>query len=438
MKEINIGVLGCGIIGTGVAKLLIEDKNLLQKRTGIKLNLKHISDLDLEKERNVEFEQGVLIKDSEKIINHPEIDIIVELIGGLTIAKEFITKALNNKKHVVTANKALLSTHGNKLVEIAEKNGVSLGFEATTAGCIPIIKTLKESHTGNRIKSIYAILNGTCNYILTKISRHGFSFGQALKNAQNKGFAEADPTLDIEGFDTAHKLAIINALAHGMDFNLKDIHVEGISRITPMDIRFAREFGFDIKLLAISKFNDEYIEARVHPTMIPFSNPLSNVEGSMNAIVIDGHSTGQTMLYGHGAGMMPTASAVINDIADIARSYAAGSEKCMPIMGFPGDNIKKSTILSMNNLKTRYYLRCMAKDHPGVLSKVSGILGHEEISIESVHQKGTDSNGTVPVVMVTHLAKEENILRALNKISKLESIPEEPYIIRIEDNNERE
>ncbi|MCK5542044.1 MAG: homoserine dehydrogenase [Desulfobacterales bacterium] len=434
MNEINIGILGCGVIGTGVAKILIEKSDLLSKRTGTKLNLKYISDLDTNRERDVKFDKGVLISDSEKIINDPEINIIVELIGGQTIAKEFIIKALKNGKHVVTANKALLSTHGNELVKIARENQVDLAFEASTAGCIPIIKTLKESHIGNHIKSISAILNGTCNYILTKISKQGFSFEQALKTAQEKGFAEADPTLDIEGIDTAHKLAILNTIAHGIDFNLEDIHVEGISRITPLDIQYASELGYTIKLLAISKFNPDNIEARVHPTMIPVSNPLSNVDNSMNAVVVDGDATGHTMLYGHGAGMMPTASAVINDIADISRTFLAGSKRRTPILGFPEKNIKKAVILPMKNLTTRYYLRCIAEDHPGVLSKVSGILGDEGISIETVHQKGMKSNGTVPVVMVTHIAKEENMLKALNKISQLDSIPEEPYLIRIEDN----
>lgn len=436
MKEINIGILGCGEIGTGVAKILLEKNDLLNKRTGTKLNLKYISDLDIKRKRDVDFDKGMLISDSEKIINDPEINIIVELIGGVTIAKEFIIKSLKNGKHVVTANKALLSTHGNELIKIAGENQVDLAFEASTAGCIPIIKTMKESHVGDNIKSISAILNGTCNYILTKISKQGFSFEQALKTAQEKGFAEADPTLDIEGIDTAHKLAILNTIAHGIDFNLKDIHVEGISRITPLDIQFADVFGFDIKLLAISKFHHDYIEARVHPTMIPLSHPLSNVEGSMNAVVIYGDATGQTMLYGHGAGMMPTASAVINDIADISRTLLVDSRKRMPILGFPEKNIKKAVILPIKNLRTRYYLRCFAQDNPGVLSKIAGILGNEDISIESVHQKGQKLNGSVPVVMVTHMAKEENMLKAINKISKLDSIPEEPYIIRIEDNNE--
>ncbi len=434
MKDINIGILGCGLVGTGVAKILIEKNNFLTRHTGTKLNLKYVSDLDIKKKREVEFKQGVLISDSIKIIDDPEIDIIVELIGGETIAKDFIIRALNNKKHVVTANKALLSTHGNELVKIARQNKVDLAFEASTAGCIPIIKTLKESHAGNKIKSISAILNGTCNYILTKISTQGVSFDDALKDAQSKGFAEADPTLDIKGIDTAHKLAILNAIAHGIDFNLQDIHVEGITKITPLDIKFASEFGYIIKLLAISKFENNYIEARVHPTMIPLSNPLSNVKGTMNAVAIDGDATGQTMLYGHGAGMMPTASAVVNDIADISRTLLTDSKKRTPVLGFPEDSINKANILPMKNLITRYYLRCFAKDHPGVLSNISGILGNENISIESVHQKGEKINGTVPIVMVTHMAKEENMLNAINQISKLESIPEKPYLIRIEDN----
>ena len=438
MKQINIGILGCGVVGTGVAKLLLEKKELLSSRTGALLHLKRVADPDTNRDRDVTFDEGVLVTDADRILEDPEIDIVVELIGGKGIAKEYTIRALEKGKHVVTANKALLSAHGNEIVKVARTGQVDLAFEASTGGCMPIIKTMRESLIANNIRSMSAILNGTCNYILTRISQHGDSFEKALKTAQEKGFAEAEPSLDIDGHDSAHKLAILNSLAHGIDINLDDIHVEGISRIKPIDIRFAANFGYDIKLLAISKSHGEQVEARVHPTMIPFSNPLAHVTGVMNAVAIDADETGPTMLYGHGAGMMPTASAVVSDIADIARNLIVSAKRRVPILGYPEDNIKKADILPMKDLYTRYYIRCAAVDNPGVLSKISGILGELGISIESVHQKGKNANDAVPVVMITHEAKEENVIRAIDRISALDSIPDKPVLIRIEDNSSEE
>ena len=325
MKEINIGIMGCGIVGTGVAKLLMENHALIKSRMGIGLNLKSVADLDTETDRGITFKKGVFIKDATQVIYDEGIDIVVELIGGKTIAKDLTFKALENKKHVVTANKALIASHGNEIVKAAMANGVDYAFEASSGGCMPVIKTLRESLVGNHIQSFTGILNGTCNYILTKISKEGCSFETALEEAQEKGYAEADPFLDVEGHDSAHKLAILAALAYGMEINLADIHVEGISHITPMDIAFAREFGYTIKLLAISKNEGKTVEARVHPTMIPMDSPLAHVDKSMNAITLDGDATGQTMLYGAGAGMLPTASAVVSDIVDIARNIISGS-----------------------------------------------------------------------------------------------------------------
>jgi len=433
MKTINIGILGYGIVGAGVAKLLKQKKHLLESRIGAVLNLKTIADIDTTTDRGVELGKTALTKDAQKVITDPKIDIIVETIGGETIAKKFILQALENKKHVVTANKALLAGFGNDLVKTARENQVDLAFEASCGGCMPIIKSLRESLVANDIKSMSAILNGTCNYILTKISRDGSSFEDALKNAQELGFAEAEPSLDIDGFDTAHKLAILNSLAHGMEINLKDIHVEGIRNITPVDIEFARSFGYTIKLLAIGRKHEDHVEARVHPTMIPDSNPLSHVDTSMNAIAIDADATGQTMLYGHGAGMMPTASAVLSDIADIARNIISGIKRRVPILGYPEDNIQPVPILSMSELHTRYYFRFEAQDHPGVLSRISGVLGENRISIKSVHQKGRKSNGKVPVVMISHIAKEAWVQKALKEISKTNSVVGSPVVIRIEE-----
>ncbi len=433
MKTINIGIIGYGVVGAGVAALLIQKKELLEARIGAFLSLKTIADIDTTTDRGVELGNTVLVNDAMALINDPEIDIVVELVGGDTIAKQFTLKALENGKHVVTANKALLAGHGNELVKTARKNQVDLAFEASCGGCMPIIKSLRESLVANTILSMSAILNGTCNYILTKISQDGASFEDALKDAQELGFAEAEPSLDVDGHDTAHKLAILNSLAHGMEINLKDIHVEGIRNITPVDIEFARSFGYTIKLLAIGKAHGDHVEARVHPTMIPHANPLSHVDHSMNAIAIDADATGKTMLYGHGAGMMPTASAVLSDIADIARNIISNTKRRVPILGYPEDNIKIIPILPMKELHTRYYLRFEAKDHPGVLSKISGILGENNISIKSVHQKGRQSNGKVPVVMITHMAKEEWVQAALTQISATDSVVGNSIVIRIEE-----
>ncbi len=433
MKTINIGILGYGVVGAGVAKLLKQKKQLLESRTGAVLNLKTIADIDTTTDRGLALGTTALVSDAGSVIGDPEIDIVVETIGGETVAKTFIEEALKAGKHVITANKALLAGHGNDLVKIARQNRVDLAFEAACGGCMPIIKSLRESLVANDIQSMSAILNGTCNYILTKISRDKSEFKDALKDAQDLGFAEAEPSLDIDGFDTAHKLAILNSLAHGMEINLTDIHVEGIRSITPVDIEFAREFGYTIKLLAIGKIHGDHVEARVHPTMIPDSNPLSHVDGSMNAVVIQADATGQTMLYGHGAGMMPTASAVLSDIADIARNIISGIKGRVPILGYPEENIKPIPILPMAELYTRYYLRFEAQDHPGVLAKISGILGENNISIKSVHQKGRKSNGRVPVVMITHVAKEEMIQEALSRISLTDCVVGDPMVIRIEE-----
>ena len=433
MKKINVGILGCGIVGTGVVRLLMEKEKLLESRIGTVINLKNIADLDTEKDRGLQLKKGVMISDAWKLIADPDIDIIVELIGGKNIAKDLTIQALKNGKHVVTANKALLASFGNELVKTARENQVDLAFEASCGGCMPVVKALRESLVGNYIKSITGIFNGTCNYILTKMSNEKCSFNDALHQAQEKGFAEADPTLDIEGFDSAHKLAILTSLAYGMEINLKDIHVEGITRISPMDIEFAKEFGYTIKLLAISKNNSENIEARVHPAMIPFSNPLSHVNNSMNAVTIDGDATGPTMLYGYGAGMMPTASAVVSDIADIARNIIVGTKRRVPILGCPETNIKIIPIRPVKEIHTCYYFRFTADDQPGVLSKISGILGEFGISIKTVHQKGKRSNGYVPIVMITHMAKEEHALNALEGIASLETIMDDPVVLRIEE-----
>ena len=339
MRQVNIAILGCGTVGTGVARLLLENGDIIRDRIGCTLNLKYVADIDTERDRGINFAPGVMIPEATRAITDPQVDIVVETIGGEGIAKQMMLDAIANGKHVVTANKALLAKHGNEIITAATANNVDLAYEASVGGCMPIIKTVRESLIGNRISAMTGILNGTCNYILSKITDEGVVFETALAEAQENGYAEADPTLDVEGLDAAHKLAILSALAFGMKINFNDIYIEGISKITPLDIDFAAQFGYRIKLLAIAKFSGQAVEARVHPTMIPFENMLSNVNGTLNAISVSGDAVGDILLYGHGAGMMPTASAVVSDIADIARNLMVNGAGRVPVMGYQANKI---------------------------------------------------------------------------------------------------
>ncbi|MCU0589952.1 MAG: homoserine dehydrogenase [Desulfobacterales bacterium] len=433
MREINIGLLGCGTVGTGVAKLLLEQRELIASRLGAVLNLRRVADLDVARDRGIRFPDGMLVPDARRVVEEPGIDIIIEMIGGEGIARELILKAIAGGRHVVTANKALIAGHGNEIFRSAAEKKVDLYFEASVGGCMPIIKTLRESMVANRIAAMTGILNGTCNYILSKITDEGSTFADALAVAQRQGYAEADPTLDVEGFDTAHKIAILSALAYGMPVNLKDVYIEGISHITPMDIEFAGQFGYRIKLLAISKRHDDAVEARVHPTMIPFANLLSNVNGTLNAITVSGDATGDILLYGRGAGMMPTASAVVSDVVDLARNLLSGTAGRIPALAFQPERIRPIPIMPIDRISSHYYFRFSALDRPGVLSSISGILGAHGISIQSVHQKGRKTNGAVPVVMLSHRAQEADVKKALNEISALDVTGAKPVLIRIED-----
>lgn len=438
MKTINIGLIGFGTVGTGVARILIENKDLIKSRVGATLVLKNIADIDTETNRGIKLDDGVLIKEADKIVSDPEIDIVIELVGGEKIAKNLILKAIENKKHVVTANKALLAGKGDAIFQAAQTKGVEIAFEASTGGCIPVIKSLRESLAGNRITSMVGILNGTCNYILSKCAEEGSAFEQVLKQAQELGFAEADPTLDIGGFDAAHKLALLSSLAYGTKINFNDIYIEGISEISPVDIECAKLFGYTIKLLAISKKHGNVVEARVHPTMIPFNNLLSSVNGSMNAIAISGDAIGDMVLYGHGAGMMPTASAVVSDVIDIARNILCNSIQRVPVLSYQASSVRQIPVLSVSDILTYYYIRFSVFDRSGVLAKISGVLGNYGISLKSVNQKGIRTNGSVTIVMLTHLAKEFDIQKALCEISNLDVVTDKPVLIRIEDENEKD
>ena len=435
MKQINIGISGFGTVGSGVVRLIKNNQALLSERLGVRLQITKIADIDIHTDRGIELPDNILTNDAYELINDPEIDIIVETIGGETIAKEIIIAAMDQGKHVVTANKALLAKHGNTIIDKATEKGVELAFEASVGGCMPIIKTLRESLAGNKILGINGILNGTCNYILSKISNEGVSYDDALSEAQEKGYAEADPALDVNGDDTAHKLSIIASLAYGTYIKLDDIYTEGITQITPMDIQFAHQFGYCIKLLAITKMfeSKDGVEARVHPTMIPYSNMLSNVNDSYNAISIVGDAVGEMVLYGYGAGMMPTASAVVSDIVDIARNIKISARERIPTLAYEPRHIRQMTILPIDEIHCRFYFRFTAVDSPGVLSKIAGVLGKHNISIDCVHQKGRKSKQAVPIVMLTHHAKESDVRKALTEIQILDVVWEAPMLIRIED-----
>lgn len=432
-KDINVGLIGFGTVGSGTVKLIQDNEGLILNRLGAGLVIKKIADLDIETPREVSVEKGVLTTDANEILNDPEIDIVVELMGGYEPAKSFILRAMRNKKHVVTANKALLATHGNEIFGVAGEEKVNMGFEASVGGTIPIIKTLKESLVANNIKSVMGILNGTANYILTKMTDEKKAFDAVLKEAQEIGFAEADPTYDIEGIDTAHKLAIILSLSYGKNVRLDDIYREGITAVSPQDIEFAGELGYKIKLLAIAAKREDSIEARIHPTMIPFDHILSNVNGNFNAIHIEGDASESVFLHGQGAGMMPTASAVVSDLVDIARDIAKGIWGRVPLRSYMDDEIDDITLLPMDDVLANYYFRFSVVDKPGVLSRISGILGKHNISISSVIQKGRKLDGAVPIVMTTHKSRERDVQTALLEINKLDIVCEDTMLIRIGD-----
>lgn len=434
MQKINIGLIGFGTVGTGVVKVLSENAKTIQERLGAEIVLKKIADKDVHRDRGVSVDKAILTTDALEIINDPDISIVIELVGGIEPAKTFILKAFANKKNVVTANKALLATHGEEIFSSAIKNGMDIGFEASVGGGIPIIKSMKEGLAANKINSIYGIINGTANYILSKMTNEGGKFEDVLKKAQEKGYAEKDPTYDIEGIDTAHKLAILINLAYGTNIKLDDIYIEGITRIAPLDIKFAKEFGYRIKLLAIAKEENAKVEARVHPTMIPAHHPLANVDGVYNAIHINGNAVGSVMFYGRGAGMMPTASAVVADVIDICRNMRMGIKTRVSPLSYLPSEIKKVEIKNIETLEMPYYIRFSVIDKPGVLSKISGILGNHNISILSVVQKDRKVGGAVPLVIVTHDAKEKEMRQAISEIDKLDIILDKTVFIRIEEN----
>jgi homoserine dehydrogenase len=429
MRKINVGIVGFGTIGSGVVKALRQKRSFLRKKTGVDINIKLICDKDLKTKRPVRIEKKYLTKSIPGVLYDPEIDIVVELIGGILPAKDIVMESLRRGKHVVTANKALLSGHGETIFNLANDLGLCVGFEASVGGGIPIIRALKEGFVANSITLVYGIINGTSNFILTKMDEDGLEFNQALALAQKGGYAERDPHLDISGIDAGHKLSVLALLGFGASATkCGDIYTEGINDIEAQDILYAKEMGYAIKPLAIAKRTGDSVELRVHPTLIPKSHLLANVRGVYNAILVKGDLIGENLFYGQGAGAAPTSSAVVSDIIAIAKNASEGC-KAIRCAGIRKDIVR---IEKMDEVKTRYYIRFSAIDKPGVLARISGILAKYKISIASVAQKERRAASVVPIVMMTHDALERDMRKALKEIDALKAIKKKSVRIRIE------
>jgi len=432
-KAIRIGLIGFGTIGTGVVRLLQRNRAAIRERAGVALDLVRIADIDTTRDRGVKLGRGVLVPDARAVLDDPSIDIVIELMGGTGIARRFVLEAIAANKDVVTANKALLAHHGAEIVAAAERAGVELGFEASVGGGIPIIRTLKEGLCADRNLAVYGIVNGTSNYILSRMSQEGGEFGDVLKAAQTDGLAEADPSFDIDGIDAAHKLTLLIQLAFGVRVPFDEIPVEGIRHVSQADIAFAREFGYAIKSLAVAKRAGDRIEAAVRPTMVPRRHLLADVNGALNAIVVQGEALGPSMYLGAGAGMMPTATAVVADLMDVARNRLLDSRGRVPPLGYPLQAQARARLVALDDLHSEYYLRFMVVDRPGVLARIAGILGENAVSIAAVIQREREHGRVVSVVIRTHDAREKALQRAVRAIGRLSVVRGRPAAIRIEE-----
>ncbi len=434
MKPIKVGLLGIGTVGSGTWEVLARNQEEITRRAGRGIVIAKVADKDIERARKITGGKAAVTGDANEVVNDPEIDIVIELIGGYTVAKEFVLKAIANGKHVVTANKALLATHGNEIFAAAQKQGVMVAFEAAVAGGVPIIKALREGLTANRIEWIAGIINGTSNFILSEMRDKGLAFGDVLAQAQKLGYAEADPTFDIEGIDAAHKLTIMSAIAFGIPMQFDKAYTEGISKLTASDIRYAEELGYRIKLLGITKRVADGIELRVHPTLIPTRRLIANVEGVMNAVLVNGDAVGATMYYGAGAGSMPTASAVVADLVDITRLHTADPEHRVPHLAFQPDQLASTRILPMEEVTTSYYLRMRVVDRPGVLADITRIMADGTISIDAMVQKEpSEGEEQVDIIMLTHATREKNINAAIVRIEGLPVVTGKVTRIRLEE-----
>ncbi|MDD5697023.1 MAG: homoserine dehydrogenase [Victivallaceae bacterium] len=428
MKEVKIGIIGFGTVGAGVAANLLQNGETIARRTGVKLTLAKIADLDITTDRGIIVPPAILTTDSAALIN--EVDVVVELVGGTTAAKALIIQALQAGKPCVTANKALLAEHGEEIFAAAADSKADVYYEASVAGGIPVIKALREGLVANRIKRIYGIMNGTCNYILTRMEHEGLNFETILKDAQELGYAEAEPSLDIDGFDTAHKASILAALAYGEWFGMKAIHVEGIRDISLLDIKFAGELGYRVKLLAIIKQIEHDVQIRVHPTLIAKDTMLANISEVFNGVMIDGEPVGETLFYGRGAGRDATASAVVADLVDVALNLKYHAAGRVPVFR-PGPQFNALT--GMDEIKSRYYLRLQVKDEAGVVAQIAAILGQQRISISSFIQREAHSEANVPLLILTHEAQEKQIKAAIADFERLPVVSGKVKLIRIED-----
>lgn len=436
MKPIQIGLLGIGTVGGGTYTVLKRNQEEIARRAGREIVIKMIADTNLERARSLADPGVIVTGDGHEITRNPEIDIVVELIGGQTIAKELILEAIANGKHVVTANKALLANHGTEIFAAARAKGVIVAFEAAVAGGIPIIKALREGLTANRITWIAGIINGTSNFILSEMREKGLSFEQVLAEAQKLGYAEADPTYDIEGIDAAHKITLMSAIAFGIPVQFSKVYTEGITKLTGEDIRYAEQLGYRIKLLGITKRVEKGIELRVHPTLIPVRRLIANVEGVMNAIVVKGDAVGATLYYGAGAGAEPTASSVIADLVDVTRLHTADPMHRVPPLSFQPDLLSDTPVIPMEDVETSYYLRIQVIDKPGVMAEITRIVAENNISISALLQKeASDESDQVSVIMLTHLTVEKNINAAIARIEALPVVSGKVFRLRIEELN---
>lgn len=433
MKPVKVGLLGLGTVGQGTVNILIDNAAEITRRAGREIQVSHAVVRDLDKARQHGFSGVQLSTNASDVVENPEIDIVCELAGGIDLAREWVMTAIANGKHVVTANKALIAIHGNEIFSAALENGVTVTFESAVAGGIPIIKAVREGLAANRIEWLAGIINGTGNFILTEMRDKGRAFEDVLAEAQALGYAEADPTFDVEGIDAAHKLTILASLAFGVPLNFNGVYTEGISRITREDVAYAEELGYVIKHVGIARKNGEGIEVRVHPTLIPQDRLIANVNGVMNAVLVQGDAVGPTLYYGAGAGSKPTGSAVVADIIDVVRALTTAPNAKVPHLAFQPEHVAPMTFLASEQFECAYYLRLQAEDRPGVMAEVTSILGSQNISIEAIIQKEpVDGSTTVPVILLTRKVKESDLNSALNKINALPSITGDVARIRVE------
>jgi len=433
LNAVKVGLLGLGTVGGGTATVLLRNADEIQRRVGRAIEIGHVAGLGIAEQTIVDPATTKLTEDAFDVVNDPEVSIVVELIGGYTLAKDLVLKAIENGKHVVTANKALIATHGPEIFKAATEKGVSVSYEAAVAGGIPIIKAMREGLAANRIQWIAGIINGTGNFILTEMRDKGRDFDDVLKEAQELGYAEADPTFDVEGIDAAHKLTILASLAFGIELQFDKCYTEGISKITTDDVTYAQELGYSIKHLGITRKTDDGIELRVHPTLIPKKRLIANVDGVMNAVLVQGDAVGPTLYYGAGAGAEPTASAVVADIIDTVRTIDAPVEFKVPMLGFQADSMSNDPIMNIEDVETACYLRMMAMDKPGVLAEVSDVFAKHNISIEAVTQKEpAQGEDNVHLVLLTQIVKESNMNAAIKEVENFDEIVGSVARIRVE------